>query len=226
MGESINFLDSAPKVVRDIAARRANKDVNREAALKFGREYFDGTREQGYGGYSYDGRWQKVAARLIAHYGLKAGDRVLDVGCAKGFLVHDLRAALPGLDVRGVDISAYALDHAHDGARAHIERADCRALPFEDSSFDLVLAFNTIHNLVHAECAQALREIVRVSRGPAFVQVDSYRSDAERAVFEDWMLTARTYLKPEGWHEMFAANGYTGDYYWTILEADGSTAEI
>ena len=224
MGESINFLDSVPKVVRDIEARKVNKEANRQEALEFGHAYFDGTREQGYGGYTYDGRWQQVAARLIDHYGLKAGDRVLDVGCAKGFLVHDLRAALPGLEVLGVDVSTYALAQAHPGAAPHVMLADCRALPFEAASFDLVLAFNTIHNLVHDECALALREIVRVSRGSAFVQVDSYRDDSERALFEDWMLTAQTYLKPDGWHEMFAATAYDGDYYWTILQSDGSNA--
>lgn len=224
MGESINFLDSVPKVVRDIAARKVNKDANRQAALKFGREYFDGTREQGYGGYAYDGRWQKVAARLIAHYGLNPGDRVLDIGCAKGFLVHDLRAALPGLEVWGLDISEYALAQIYPDASPYVMRADCRALPFGDASFDLVLAFNTIHNLVHVECESALREIVRVSRGASFVQVDSYRDDSEREVFEDWMLTAQTYLKPEDWHEMFARSSYKGDYYWTILQTDGSTA--
>jgi SAM-dependent methyltransferase len=224
MGESINFLDSVPKVVRDIDARKANKEANRQAALRFGHAYFDGTREQGYGGYIYDGRWQKIAARLIEHYGLKAGDRVLDVGCAKGFLVHDLRAALPGLEVWGVDISEYALAQVCPDAGPYVMRADCRSLPFEGTYFDLVLAFNTIHNLVHEECALALREIVRVSRGSAFVQVDSYRDDSERDVFEDWMLTARTYLKPDGWREMFAASEYKGDYYWTILQGDGSNA--
>lgn len=222
MGENINFLDSVPKVVRDIAARKVNKDANRRVALKFGREYFDGTREQGYGGYAYDGRWKKVAARLITHYGLKPGDKVLDIGCAKGFLVHDLRAELPGLEVWGVDVSEYALDHVYPDARPSVMRADCRALPFEGGSFDLVLAFNTIHNLVHVECEAALREIVRVSRRASFVQVDSYRNDSEREVFEDWMLTAQTYLKPDGWHEIFAASGYTGDYYWTILQGDGN----
>lgn len=224
MGESINFLDSAPKIVRDIAARKVNKAANRRAALAFGQAYFDGPREQGYGGYVYDGRWREVAARLIAHYGLKAGDRVLDVGCAKGFLVHDLSAALPGLDVVGLDISAYALANAKPEAAARCIRADCRELPFASGHFTLVLAFNTIHNLDRQGCAQALREISRVSRAHAFVQVDSYRNESERALFEDWMLTAQTYLTPDGWHDLFAETGYTGDYYWTILQGDGTTA--
>jgi SAM-dependent methyltransferase len=224
MGENINFLDSVPKVVRNIGARKINKEANRAAALKFGREYFDGTREQGYGGYSYDGRWQKVAERLIEHYGLKAGDRVLDVGCAKGFLVHDLRAALPGLDVVGIDISAYALENAKPEAAPYCFRADCREIPYEAGSFALVLAFNTIHNLDYQGCAQALREIERASRNHTFVQVDSYRDETERALFEDWMLTAQTYLMPDGWHAMFSEVGYTGDYYWTTLQGDGSTA--
>ena len=39
-------------------------------SLKFDKEYFDGTRDQGYGGYSYDGRWVKVAKKINKLYDL------------------------------------------------------------------------------------------------------------------------------------------------------------
>lgn len=224
MGQEINFLDSVPKVMRDIDSRKANKEHNRRIANAFGQEYFDGPREQGYGGYYYDGRWQSVAARLIDAYGLEVGARVLDVGCAKGFLVKDFRDALPGLEAFGVDVSAYALQQAPAETAPYLMRADCRALPFDDASFDLVLAINTVHNLEPSGCLQALKELERVSRGNAFVQVDAYRNESERELFEEWMLTAKTWLRPEGWFDLFEAAGYTGDYYWTILLQDGSVA--
>ena len=80
--KEFNLLGSQPKVVRDASARRETKDANRAVALEFSQEYFDGEREQGYGGYHYDGRWVTVAERAIEHWNLSPGDRVLDIGCA------------------------------------------------------------------------------------------------------------------------------------------------
>ncbi|MBI3506670.1 MAG: methyltransferase domain-containing protein [Proteobacteria bacterium] len=218
-----NLLASVPKVARDIAARRVNKAHNRALALRFDKDYFDGARETGYGGYRYDGRWTAVAERLAARYALKAGDRVLDVGCAKGFLMHDLAAVVPGLEVWGLDFSSYAIAHAHGETRRRMVRGTCDMLPFADASFACALAINTIHNLDREGCLRAARELQRVAPGRAFIQVDAYRNAAELDVFIDWMLTAKTYLMPDEWLELFSSAGYTGDYYWTILEAGGST---
>lgn len=222
MGQQINFLNSTPKVIRDVGMRLPDKERNRRIASEFGAAYFDGPRSQGYGGYHYDGRWKEIAARLIDHYSLSSGDRVLDVGCAKGFLVKDLREALPGLEVYGLDISDYALCESPPEVAPFLLKGDCRNLPYEDSSFDLVLAINTVHNLPLNDCKRSLSEIQRVSKGNAFVQVDAYRSEAERELFEHWMLTAQTWLQPAQWHDLFAAANYDGDYYWTILREDGS----
>lgn len=214
----INLLKTYPKAARDISGRLDGKEANRALALKFGFEYFDGPREQGYGGYRYDGRWVPIAETVVAHFGLKPGNRVLDVGCAKGFLVKDLTDVCPGLQVYGLDISNYALTHAHRDVAGRAVRGSCDALPFDDGAFDAVICINTIHNLEPKRCAAAIRELQRVSQGRAFIQVDAYRSAAERQMFEDWMLTARSYWMPEEWTSVFAACGYTGDYYWTILE--------
>lgn len=210
--------------IRPIATRKKAKDESRTLALQFGREYFDGTREQGYGGYRYDGRWIPVARRAIAHWGLQPGDRVLDIGCAKGFFVKDLRDVLPGLDAIGVDISNYALLNAHPDVTPHLFKASCDELPFPDSSFAAVFAINTIHNLDQAGCARALREIERVCPGRGFVQVDAYRTETERELFLDWMLTAKTFDTPAGWQGIFEAEGYKGEYWWTILEQENATS--
>jgi ubiquinone/menaquinone biosynthesis C-methylase UbiE len=215
-----NLLETIPKLVRDVDSRLQDKAANRAAALKYDREYFDGPREQGYGGYVYDGRWVPVAQRMIRHFGLKAGDRVLDVGCAKGFLVHDLMAECPGLEVFGLDISHYALSHCHPSVAGRLARGSADALPFANGAFAAAVAINTVHNLDRSRCLAALCELERVAPGRGFVQVDAFRNDAEKAVFEDWMLTAETYLRPEEWVALFGEAGYSGDWYWTILELD------
>ena len=225
-----NLLKTVPSVRRDVSARLVNKEENRRIASSYGQAYFDGPREQGYGGYSYDGRWLAVARTAAEHYQLQAGQHVLDIGCAKGFLVHDLLETVPGIEAMGIDISSYALSHAKAGVAHLLQEGNAVSLPFPDKSYDAVFAINTLHNLNRADCITALREMVRVSKNPknCFVQVDAYRNPAERELFEAWMLTAQTYCMPHEWEALFAEAGYEGDYYYTILDpqTEGETAQL
>ncbi len=215
-----NLLARLPRTTRNIAQRHtAQTAENIALACEFGEAYFDGPREVGYGGYHYDGRWIPVAEDIVRHFGLQAGMRVLDVGCAKGFLVKDLMAVCPGLEAYGIDISEYAITHCEPETvgRLHVGSAD--HLPFPDRSFDTVISINTIHNFDRAGALRALREIVRVTRGDkAFVQVDAYHTPLERELFMKWVLTARYHDYPKGWLELFSEAGYTGDWHWTVLE--------
>jgi cyclopropane fatty-acyl-phospholipid synthase-like methyltransferase len=216
----VNLLNRYPRAKRNVTARLGNKAENRALAMKFGQEYFDGTREQGYGGYRYDGRWIPIAEDIVRHFKLKAGDRVLDVGCGKGFLVKDLMKVCPGLEAFGVDISEYAVMNCEPEVGGRVGVGNATRLTFPDNSFQCVLSINTIHTLDRAGCIQALKEMQRLAPGRGFVQVDAYRNPEERKVFEDWMLTAQTYGRPDDWIEILYEAGYTGDYYWTILEID------
>lgn len=217
--KEINLLKALPTSKRNVQARQnaRNPEVIR-ISKQFGELYFDGPRDYGYGGYRYDGRWLPVAKDIVAHFNLKPGDRVLDVGCAKGFLVKDLMAVCPGLEVFGIDISEYAIKHCEPEVigRLHLGRAD--ALPFPDASFNAVISLNTIHNYDRAGVITAMREVQRVSKGCGFVQVDSYRTKEQKKLFEDWVLTAEYHDYPNEWISLFKEAGYTGDYYWTIVE--------
>jgi ubiquinone/menaquinone biosynthesis C-methylase UbiE len=219
MGREIDLLRALPKTKRNIQARLEAKDpevvrISRE----YGRMYFDGPRDYGYGGYKYDGRWVPVARDIVAHFGLKPGDRILDVGCAKGFLVKDLLDALPGLEVFGLDISEYALLNCPPDVVGRLHLGSAERLPFPDRSFAAVISLDTIHNLPRDRAKIALQEIQRLSGGRAFVRVDSYRTPAQKAVFESWVLTAQFHDYPQGWTALFDEAGYTGDYGWTIIE--------
>jgi ubiquinone/menaquinone biosynthesis C-methylase UbiE len=213
----IELLRSLPKGKRDVKLRESAKtDEHVRISREYGEMYFDGPREYGYGGYRYDGRWQPVARDIVDHFGLKPGDRVLDVGCAKGFLVKDLLAI--GIDAYGVDVSEYALLHCEREVVGRLHKGSAENLPFPDGSFAAVLAINTIHNLSRAQCVTAIREIERLAPGKGFIQVDSYRTPSQKAIFESWVLTARFYDYPDGWLKVFAEACYTGDWYWTIIE--------
>jgi ubiquinone/menaquinone biosynthesis C-methylase UbiE len=215
----VDLLAALPRAKRDVEKRLQGKDPHViEISRRYGEMYFDGPREYGYGGYHYDGRWIPVARDIVAHFGLRAGMRVLDVGCAKGFLVKDLMQACPGLEAFGLDISEYALRRCPPGAAGRLCGGNCMNLPFPGGGFDAVLSINTVHNLDRPDVIRALREIMRVTRsGKAFVQVDSYHTPEQRALFLDWVLTAQFHDYPEGWLQVFEEAGYRGDWAWTLV---------
>jgi SAM-dependent methyltransferase len=215
----VNLLARLPRVRRNLTARAEAKNPEVIAvSRKFGQEYFDGPREYGYGGYRYDGRWIPIAEDIVAHFGLKSGDRILDVGCAKGFLVKDLMKVCPGLEAFGIDISEYALMHCEPEVVGRLHLGSCEHLPFPSGSFNAVVSINTIHNQDRPGVIRALKEIQRLAGGKAYVQVDSYHSEEQRRLFLDWVLTANFHDYPDGWRKVFAEAGYTGDYYWTVVE--------
>ena len=215
----VNLLARLPKGKRNVNARAEAKTPEMIAiSRQYGELYFDGPRTYGYGGYRYDGRWIPVAEDIVKHFNLKPGDRVLDVGCAKGFLVKDLMKVCPGLEAFGLDISEYALKHCEPEVVGRLQLGSADYLPFPDKSFNAVLAINTIHNLERADAIRAVREIERLAPGRGFIQVDSYRTPEQREVFLEWVLTAKFHDCPAGWLKLFSEGGYTGDYYWTIIE--------
>lgn len=219
MGREVDLLRSIPRIKRNVQQRSTGKDASVVAiARQFGEMYWDGPREYGYGGYRYDGRWRAVARDIIAHFGLEPGMRVLDVGCGKGFLVKDLMLECPGLEAFGLDISLYALMHCERETVGRLHLGSAEKLPFPDASFDCALSINTIHNLPRPRAIRALQELQRLSKGRAYVQVDSYLNEEQKALFEQWVLTAEFHDYPDGWRKAFQEAGYTGDYYWTIVE--------
>ena len=189
-----------------------------QVARRFDKDYWDGDRKYGYGGYKYDGRWVAVAERLAKHYGLKPGMRVLDIGCAKGFLLHDLMTAVPGVSVSGLDVSRYALEHAEDDVRGRLVEGTAARLPYADNSFDLVLSINTLHNLRVFDLDSAFREIERVGRGPKYIVVDTFRNESEKVNFLYWQLTCQCFYTPEDWLWWFERTGYSGDYSFVWFE--------
>jgi ubiquinone/menaquinone biosynthesis C-methylase UbiE len=187
-------------------------------AKQWGFDYWDGARQYGYGGYRYDGRWRPVAEAMAAHYGLKPGDRVLDIGCGKGFLLYELTQAVPGLDVAGIDISDYGIAHARDEVRPFLKDGTCTALPWADGEFDLVYSLNVFHNLYNYELWAALKEMQRVGRNHRYMCAESYRNEREKANLLYWQLTCETFYTPAEWTWFFAQAGYTGDHGFIYFE--------
>ena len=217
----IDFLSPIHKATtRDYIARVTEfpKAEAAKLAKQWGKDYWDGDRRTGYGGYTYDGRWRKVADALVAHYGLKAGDRILDVGCGKAFLLYDLTQACPGVEVAGIDVSRYALEHAKEEMKPFLHEATAASLPFPDKHFDLVISINTLHNLFCYDLFAALREMERVGRRHKYLCVESWRTEEEKANLLYWQFTCEMFCTPREWEWWFDHAGYTGDHSFIYFE--------
>lgn len=215
LGRHIDFTQQLhEKTTRNYVARVANGDKAEcaEIASRFGAEYWDGDRRYGYGGYRYDGRWRPIAERMAEAYALRPGNRILDVGCGKGYLLYEFTQIVPGVEVVGLDISAYGIEHAKDEVRASLTVGNAASLPYPDASFDLVVSLGTLHNLGVADLWSALSEVERVRRKNAYVMVESYRDEREKDNLLNWQLTCRSFYSVEDWEWIYAHVPYGGDY--------------
>jgi len=218
MGKEINLLINYPKTKRNTSERQIEKTREVVAiAKKFGFEYFDGDRKYGYGGYNYNPKyWSQVSIDLINHYNLNNNSKVLDVGCAKGFLLYELKKNLPDLTIEGIDISDYAIQNAKKEIKKYLKVGNATDLPYADKSYDLVVSIVTLHNLKKDKLKKALAEITRVSRKNSFITLDAYSNIEEKRNMEDWNLTAETMMSKEEWRTFFIESNFHGDYYWFI----------
>ena len=190
-----------------------------ELAKKWAYDYWDGDRRINYGGYRYmPGRWEKVARAMVDHYGIKPGDRILDVGCGKGFLLYDFTLVVPGVEVVGIDVSDYAIANAKEEVKDRLRVGNANSLPFADGEFDLVYSINTLHNLHNYDLDKALREISRVGKKHKYICVESYRTEVEKANLLYWQVTCEAFCTPEEWAWWFRQTGYAGDHSFIYFE--------
>ena len=202
----IDFLSVVHKSTkRDYLARVNDSDFPKnkaaDLAKKWDFDYWDGDRRINYGGYKYmEGRWEKVAKLMIDHYGLKAGDKILDIGCGKGFLLYDFTKILPGIEIYGIDVSKYALENS------------------KDNYFDFVFSLNTFHNLECYDLFDALKEMERVGKNNKYICVEAYRNEVEKMNLLYWQVTCEAFNTPKEWGWWFKHTGYTGDHSFIYFE--------
>jgi SAM-dependent methyltransferase len=212
----IDLLRNYPKTKRDLESRNSNKtDEVRKIARLFGEEYFDGDRQFGYGGFNYNPKyWDQVVRDIFQHYRLSQESRILDIGCAKGFMLYDFKKNYPSIQVSGIDVSEYAIANSMPEVKQYLSLGNATDLPYDDKSFDLVISINTLHNLDKNDCGKALQEISRVTRKYAFITVDAYTNPEEYERIMKWNLTAKTILSTQEWKDFFVKYNYTFDYFW------------
>jgi ubiquinone/menaquinone biosynthesis C-methylase UbiE len=219
----IDFMSPLHKsTTRDYLARVNEPEYPKakaaELAKQWAYDYWDGDRRINYGGYRYmEDRWSKVAKLMVEHYNLKPGSKLLDVGCGKGFLMFDFKKVLPGIEVRGLDISQYAIDNAKPEIKDLIVKGCASQLPFDDDEFDLAISINTFHNLHNAQLESALKEFSRVSK-KQYLCVESYRNEVEKANLLYWQVTCEQFNAPKDWEWWLSTTRYKGDYSFIYFE--------
>ncbi len=190
-----------------------------ELAKKWGFDYWDGDRRINYGGYRYiEGRWEKVARAMADHYGIKPGNKILDVGCGKGFLLYDFTKVVPGVEIYGVDVSEYAVENAKEEIRDRLLVGNAASLSYPDKHFDLVYSLNTLHNLHNYDLDKALREIERVGKRHKYICVESYRNEVEKANLLYWQVTCEAFCTPEEREWWFTQTSYKDDHSFVFFE--------
>jgi protein-L-isoaspartate(D-aspartate) O-methyltransferase len=220
----IDFLSVVHKSTkRDYLARVNDSDFPKnkaaDLAKKWDFDYWDGDRRINYGGYKYmEGRWEKVAKLMIDHYGLKAGDKILDIGCGKGFLLYDFTKILPGIEIYGIDVSIYALENSKEEIKDKLIYGNATSLPYEDNYFDFVFSLNTFHNLECYDLFDALKEMERVGKNNKYICVEAYRNEVEKMNLLYWQVTCEAFNTPKEWEWWFKHTGYTGDHSFIYFE--------
>lgn len=221
MGRLLNIVTPLHKQTkRDYLARMVDDKVHcMLKAKEYESDYWDGDRRYGYGGYKYmAGRWKSVAQALIDTYGLKAGSRVLDVGCGKAFLLHEMQQIEPGLELVGFDISRHGLASKHPDFKGSLFRYRAQdRYPWGDKSFDLVISLGCLHNLKVYELQTAVGEIERIGKNK-YIMLESFRNELEQFNLQCWALTAEAFFDTASWIWLYNHFGYTGDYEFIYFE--------
>lgn len=190
-----------------------NKVECMKISKKYGKDYWDGDRRFGYGGYKYIPNYFKdLAKNIIYYYDLNNQSKIIDLGCGKGFLIYEIKRILKKIKIVGLDISSYAIKNSKIEIKKNIFKYDLnKKLKFKNQEFDLVLCINTLHNLKIKKVKQCLEEINRIGK-KSFVCIESFKNEKQQFNLQCWALTAETIINTSDWKWLFEYSNFSGDY--------------
>jgi len=213
----IGYFKKPVKVRGKVAKERTV--LNKIKAWELGKDYYDGNRLNGYGGFKYDGRWLKMLPKIIKKYKLTKNSKVLDLGCKKGFLLKDLNILLPGIKTVGIENHAYALKKSVK-CQSKLIQSEYYKIPYKNKHFDFVIAFNSLYMYNLGDVIKSLKEIERVSK-KSYIVLASGENDKERNKFYKWTLIGTSILLQKEWKKLFKDIGFKGDYYFSSAKSLG-----
>ena len=220
--KEINLLEKYPN---PISARRISGKIERTIKNKIvasyrDKEYFDGDRNNGYGGFNYDGRWLKVLPDIFEYYKLRNNSKILQIGSEKGFLLSDIIKINSNVLVNGVETSSYAIENTIESVKKYIKKVECYYdLPYPENSFDLIIVIGAIYTLNIYDTIRCLLEIKRIGKGSSFITLATYDTTEELDLFRRWSLLGTTILLKKDWLEILEHVGYTGEYFFVSAKS-------
>lgn len=214
-----NLLKDYPKPKESrIVSKNLRNIQSRIIASYRDKEFFDGSRNNGYGGFKYDERWKPIVKQIFREYNLSNKSSFLQLGCEKGFLLHDLNFFLPDAKIVGVEKSSYAIKNCKKTVKNYIKKSNYIDLEFSDNTFDFILAIGVIYSLTLENAIKCLKEIQRVGKGKSFITLASYTNEKDYWLFKDWTVLGILIFKENEWKQILKHCKYTGDYYFTNAE--------
>ena len=123
----------------------------------YDKSYFEGDGSNYVGGYKDEPLFLQLAHYIKEKtYPIKG--KILEIGCAKGYLVKNLREL--GLDAYGCDISEYAVNESP--IKEFLKVGSLINLPYKGNEFEWVYSFDTLEHLHEDEVEPAIKELLRV----------------------------------------------------------------
>lgn len=221
MKKNIKLITSLHKSTNRNYKKRMNdnKVHYMNIAKKYDKNYWDGSRKSGYGGYKYiPNYWLSTAKKIIKLYKLNNNSKLLDVGCGKAFLLFEIKKLLPKIKIVGFDISKYAISKTPKLIKKNIFYKDAGSkYNYKKNYFDLVISFGCIHNLELNKLLICLKEIERVGK-KKFIMTESYRNNKELFNLQCWALTCESFFSVREWIWIFNQTKYKGDYEFIFFE--------
>ena len=215
--KEFNLLEDYPKPKKTRYVSSNLRTINNRILASYrDKDLYDGARENGYGGYTYDGRWVKVAKKICTKYNLNNDSAFLHIGCEKGFLMNDIKILYPNMNICGIETSNYAIDNSMDSVRNNITNSNYIDLKrFKNNSFDFIYATGVVYALNITDAIKCLKEIVRISKQNSFITLASYTDKDDYWLFKNWTLLGTTILLKQEWEKILKHVNYEGDYYFT-----------
>lgn len=151
---------------------------------------------------------------ILPRLGIRAGERILDLGCGNGWATRLLAKTAPGVQAIGVDVSPSMVARAEElhsyTIRARYEVGTFEDLPFEDDHFDRAFGMESLYYAV--DLSRALAEVRRVLKpgGRADFAVDFYAERPATRVWADRLGLPMHFLSESEWRAAFEDAGFTG----------------
>ena len=210
------------KKTRYVSSNFRNKIEHKIIAGLKGKDFYDGNRNYGYGGYKYDGRWVKTAEILIKRYNIKDKSSFLHINCDKGYLIYEMKKLLPNLKVKGLERSRYAISKSKKEVKRYIKFGQGPFLKFKNNEFDFIYAAGYIYEFSLYQSIQALKELMRISKNnKCFITLGAFKNKNDYDLFKQWSLLGSTILSTKDWIKVMKFANYRGDYEFATAQSLG-----